>query len=67
LSEDKLYSENLTVKETLTNSLMLISMIKYKRFTHLDPTTSVTAETLANQRSLVDFVHAKTQSILEEL
>lgn len=31
LSEDKLYTENLTVKETLTNSLMLISLIKYKR------------------------------------
>jgi hypothetical protein len=31
LSEDKLVLENLSVKETLSNSLMLVSILKYRR------------------------------------
>lgn len=31
-TEEKLISENLAVKETLTNSLMLIALIKIKHF-----------------------------------
>jgi hypothetical protein len=39
LSEDKLLSENLSVKEIMINSLMLIALIKYKRFTALSNVT----------------------------
>ena len=33
LTEEKLLTENLAVKETLVNSLMLIALVRYKRFT----------------------------------
>lgn len=64
LSEEKLYSENLAVKETLANALMLISLIKYKRSCLCD---TVTPEALAGLKTLIGYVQGKIQSMLDEL
>lgn len=57
LSEEKLLTENLAVKETLTNALMLISLVKYKR-SCLQETSS---EALTGLKQLIHFVQTKTQ------
>ncbi len=52
LSEEKLMTENITVKESLVSSLMLIALIRYKRFSK----TETTNEAVAVHLKLMSFV-----------
>jgi len=58
LSEEKLLTENISAKETLVNSLMLMALVRYKRDASSD---------LEVKRKFLDYVLRKTGQVIAQV